>query len=264
MDRGWVSARSSGAILREARLRAGWTQAELADASGKDRTQIARWERDVVAPSFETLLELVHACGFDIPLELVPSERAPVGVLNETVRLTPQQRLVRAHESYQDGTDPRRVVAALERSRVAYVVVGALARVIHGTDEPVVGTDLCPRVKEDNLERLIGVLRDLDASPEDDLSDLSVEALGSREVSRFATSAGAVAVVPWPVGTRNGWDDLRRHQVREALGDGVRAPTCSLEDCSRMLAALGRDADGTQLAQLRHLVELERSLGLSL
>jgi hypothetical protein len=35
---------------------------------------IARWEQGTVAPSLETLIELVRACGFDLPLELVPYE----------------------------------------------------------------------------------------------------------------------------------------------------------------------------------------------
>ena len=95
MNRGWVPARSSGAILREARLRAGWTQAELADASGKDRTQIARWEREVSHPSFETMLEVVRACGFDIAVDLVTFVRPHVEALQATYRLTPQERLDR-------------------------------------------------------------------------------------------------------------------------------------------------------------------------
>ena len=45
-----------------------------AERSGKDRAQIARWERDVVQPSFETLRELLRACGFDLETTLVPYE----------------------------------------------------------------------------------------------------------------------------------------------------------------------------------------------
>ena len=59
-------------MLREARLRAGLSQQELAAVSGKDRTVIARYEQGVVAPSIDTLVEILRSCGFDIPLELVP------------------------------------------------------------------------------------------------------------------------------------------------------------------------------------------------
>jgi len=69
---------------------------QLAERSGKDRAQIARWERDSVTPSLETLRELLHACGFDLDLSLVPY-RIPDAALD--VRLgkaqeqTPQERL---------------------------------------------------------------------------------------------------------------------------------------------------------------------------
>jgi transcriptional regulator with XRE-family HTH domain len=43
----------SGALLLEARLRAGLTQQQLAARTGRDRAVIARWEQEVVAPSLE-------------------------------------------------------------------------------------------------------------------------------------------------------------------------------------------------------------------
>jgi transcriptional regulator with XRE-family HTH domain len=90
-----VTVRSGGSILREARLRAGLSQAELSVRSGKDRAQIARWERDVVMPGFETLVELVQACGFDVSLDLVPRVDVELPVLEETCGLTPKERLDR-------------------------------------------------------------------------------------------------------------------------------------------------------------------------
>jgi transcriptional regulator with XRE-family HTH domain len=89
---------TSSSIIREARLRAGLSQQELGDAAGRDRTQIARWERDVSHPSFETLLEVVRACGFDIAVDLVAFERPHVETLQATYRLTPQERLDRMLE----------------------------------------------------------------------------------------------------------------------------------------------------------------------
>src|ERR671924_963497 len=88
----WVT---SGTIIRQARLLAGLSQVELAERSGKDRAQIARWERDVVQPSFETLRELVRACGFDLDLTLVPYEvdEREQEQLRRNVLRTPQERL---------------------------------------------------------------------------------------------------------------------------------------------------------------------------
>jgi transcriptional regulator with XRE-family HTH domain len=86
---------TSGTLIREARLRAGLSQVELSEVSGKDRAQIARWERDVVQPSFETLRELVRACGFDLETSLVPYEADSRrdARLQKALQRTPQERL---------------------------------------------------------------------------------------------------------------------------------------------------------------------------
>ncbi len=84
----------SAALIREARLRAGLTQTELAERTGRDRSVIARWEQAVVAPSVDTLIELVRACGFDLPLELVPFERADER-LDKNMMLSPERRIRR-------------------------------------------------------------------------------------------------------------------------------------------------------------------------
>ena len=91
----------SADIIREARLRAGLTQYELAELSGRKRGVIARWEQGSVAPSVETLIELVRVCGFDLPLELMPYEAAGVARLEKNSRLTPERRIQR-HQKSQD------------------------------------------------------------------------------------------------------------------------------------------------------------------
>jgi transcriptional regulator with XRE-family HTH domain len=85
----------SASLIREARLRAGLTQSELADRTGRDRSVIARWEQAVVAPSVETLLELVRACGFDLPLELRPYDESRQDRLTKNLRLSPERRVRR-------------------------------------------------------------------------------------------------------------------------------------------------------------------------
>jgi transcriptional regulator with XRE-family HTH domain len=86
---------TSGTLIREARLRAGLSQGELSERSGKDRAQIARWERDVVQPSFETLRELVRACGFELELNLVPDavDERETERLRKSLMRSPQERL---------------------------------------------------------------------------------------------------------------------------------------------------------------------------
>jgi transcriptional regulator with XRE-family HTH domain len=74
---------------------AGLSQLELSERSGKDRAQLARWERDVVQPSFETLRELVRACGFDLETTLVPfqGDKPHDARLRKTLQNSPQERL---------------------------------------------------------------------------------------------------------------------------------------------------------------------------
>jgi transcriptional regulator with XRE-family HTH domain len=85
----------SADLIREARLRAGLTQYELAERTGRERSVIARWEQGTVAPSVETLVELVRACGFDLPLELVSHEPSDEERLRKNALLSPERRLQR-------------------------------------------------------------------------------------------------------------------------------------------------------------------------
>jgi hypothetical protein len=149
-----------------------------------------------------------------------------------------------------DPFDPMGVLAALERHRVSFVVIGGIARVIHGTGEVTTDLDIVPSTRPENLRRLTAALEELGAD---------VPAFDVGEPKRLATSHGDVTVVLTPAGTR-GWDDLRRAANREPLGQGLRPAVASPGDLARMLAALGRDEDAVKLRRLRRLIELEREL----
>lgn len=94
----------SGALLQEARLRAGLTQYELAERTGRDRAVIARWEQEVVAPSLETLIDLLRACGFDLEPVLVPYETERDERLSANLRLSPERRLERLVRAVEADT----------------------------------------------------------------------------------------------------------------------------------------------------------------
>ncbi|MGI9110828.1 MAG: helix-turn-helix transcriptional regulator [Gaiellaceae bacterium] len=85
----------SAILIREARLRAGLTQQELADRSGRERSVIARWEQGAVAPSLEALLAVIEACGFDLPLELAERDDSGNECLRKNARLSPERRVQR-------------------------------------------------------------------------------------------------------------------------------------------------------------------------
>jgi hypothetical protein len=153
--------------------------------------------------------------------------------------------------------DPIGVLATLERHRVSFVVIGAFARVIHGTGEVTRSIDIVPSTKPENLRRLDAALRDLKARRADGKT-LELERHSRDEpVIALETDRGSLAIVPQPEGTR-GYDDLRRAAAREPLGSGVRPSVASVGDLSRMLGALDRERDQVPLQLLRRLAELER------
>lgn len=88
----------SGDLLREARLRAGLTQAELAERAGTARSQISRYERGDVSPSLETLRRLIRACGLELGVRLFNAdlEQHDASLIAQTLPLTPEERVDRA------------------------------------------------------------------------------------------------------------------------------------------------------------------------
>jgi hypothetical protein len=159
-----------------------------------------------------------------------------------------------------DPFDPRGILAALERNYVAYVLIGGLARVIRGADELTDGTDICPSVRPENLERLGRALGELEARRPGRKTLALGEALGKEPVLGLQTAKGGLRIVPEPAGTRRGYDDLRRAGTREHIGHGLRPCVASVADLARMTAALGREVDASRLRELRRIMEVEVSL----
>lgn len=70
----------AGHLIREARRRAGLSQAELAERAGTTQSAIARLERGRTSPSVERTRELIRACGLDLRFELVPIDDADLSL----------------------------------------------------------------------------------------------------------------------------------------------------------------------------------------
>lgn len=84
-----------GQLIREARLRAGLTQTELAERTGRERSVIARWEQGAVSPSIDNLLAIVEACGFDLPLMLARRDTSQHEQLDANQLMSPERRIER-------------------------------------------------------------------------------------------------------------------------------------------------------------------------
>ncbi len=160
--------------------------------------------------------------------------------------------------------DPYAILAALARERVAYVLIGGLARVIEGSDELTRGVDVTPSMRPENLRRLDAALTNLGVTRRDGKATSIQEMDAAAEpVVALESNHGDIKVVPIPEGTR-GYDDLRRAARREPIGQGLRVPVASPGDLVRMLSALGRENDALKIETMRRVVELDRGLGLGL
>ena len=83
----------AGRLIKEARLRAGISQAELARRVGSSQPAIARVESGAVSPSVDRLSDLIRACGFDLELRLTPHDTAERALARSNMALSPDERI---------------------------------------------------------------------------------------------------------------------------------------------------------------------------
>ncbi|MEX2110745.1 MAG: hypothetical protein WD802_09100 [Gemmatimonadaceae bacterium] len=153
--------------------------------------------------------------------------------------------------------DPERLMRALSRHRVKFVLIGALAARLHGFPRLTADADITPASDRPNLERLAAALKELDAKvytesvPEGLAFDRSAAALGRASMWNLVTSAGRLDIAFVPAGTK-GYEDLAKGAERfEAFG--VRFLAASLDDIIRSKEATGRAKDDDDVVILRAL-----------
>lgn len=158
--------------------------------------------------------------------------------------------------------DPERILKALSRHRVKFVLIGAVAARLHGFPRITADLDITPADDKTNLERLAAALRDLDAKvytesvPEGLPFDCSATTLGRTRMWNLVTKAGRLYIAFKPSGI-DGYDDLAKDAERFAAF-GVRFLVASLDDIIRSKEAAGRPKDTDDVALLRALKRLER------
>jgi transcriptional regulator with XRE-family HTH domain len=83
-----------GEVVRDARRRSGYTQAQLASAAGTTQSAIARLEAPGANPRLQTLEKVLRAMGYSLNLSAELPEVDERQILDH-LRLTPTQRLAR-------------------------------------------------------------------------------------------------------------------------------------------------------------------------
>jgi hypothetical protein len=156
--------------------------------------------------------------------------------------------------------DPYAILRELESERVSYVLVGALARVIQGSDELTDGLDLTPSPRQKNLDRLQAALEHLNARRVDGRPlELTEDTLRDTPMLELRSDAGEIKIVPEPEGTR-GYDDLRHRADHEPIGEGLRPAVADPGDLVRMLEALGLEHDRFTIETMQRAMEIDHGL----
>jgi transcriptional regulator with XRE-family HTH domain len=257
----------SAGLIVEARRRAGLSQRELARRVGVAQQEIARLERGRSSPSLERLRAIVAACGLELTVGLTVADRSYDAHIRAALAITPAERLrlqlaaaanSRAARGRARGGEPPApadVMGALARlaaAEVSYVLVGAVAEVLHGS--PIIPTaatvTIVPRAGErEPLQAAIaaGGGRQLPA-PADAPVDAPTRWL-------LETCGVELAVDPAPAGTR-GYEDLRRDAATMTVGGQLQAPVASLLDLVRIAETSTDPAVHARVVALRRTLEL--------
>jgi transcriptional regulator with XRE-family HTH domain len=106
-----MSADGSGALLRDARKRAGLSQRALAWRARTAQSVVARVESGDTSPSYDTLVRLLQAAGFDLRSELLP-HLSSTHMLDDVPRilaLSPEERLLELRNAARLFSAARRV-----------------------------------------------------------------------------------------------------------------------------------------------------------
>lgn len=151
--------------------------------------------------------------------------------------------------------DPERLIRALDKHGVHFVLIGALAARLYGFPRVTADADVTPARDTDNLNRLAAALRELDAKiytesiPEGLPFDCSAVMLRRAMTWNLVTKAGRLDIVFEPGGT-TGYEDLAKGAERfEAFG--VKFLVASLDDIIRSKESTGRERDRGDVAILR-------------
>lgn len=89
------------ALIREARHRAGLTQAQLAQRVGTSQPAIARYEKARSMPDIATLFRMVEACGLELRLQLAEPDRQRLATERAAMERSPEERLL-ANQAYTE------------------------------------------------------------------------------------------------------------------------------------------------------------------
>ena len=159
--------------------------------------------------------------------------------------------------------DPLRILKALHRHDVRFVIIGGIAGRLWGSTTVTNDLDVCYARDRANLQSLALALRDLKAKLRGTDRDLPFQAeprsLELGDHFTFVTTAGNFDCIGTPAGT-TGYEQLARTATSMNLGE-ITAPVAAIEDLILMKRASARPKDLVEvqiLAAVRDEIERKR------
>jgi len=156
--------------------------------------------------------------------------------------------------------DPRDLIAALDAARIAYVVIGGFAVAAHGYVRATKDLDIVPSPAPDNLERLAGLLRDLDAqlygTGDFDAAEFPFDPLDPKQLAGggnflLQTRLGRLDMMQWVPGieAESAYEHLSASATSITVW-GHPVWVCSMDDLVIMKRTAGRRQDLDDLSHL--------------
>lgn len=178
---------------------------------------------------------------------------ATAATLSRIRKSEPDGKGPSGHNDLMQFDDVKSVLAALEREKVDYVLVGGVALGLHGLERPTVDIDVFIRLDAGNVERLKAALRFLwkDSSIEEiRFEDLS----GDYPVIRYGPPTGEFFIdIMGRVGTEIAYQDLTVERVEI---EGVPVRIASPASLYRMKKATLRPIDRIDAERLKEKFKL--------
>ena len=130
---GTVAVVITADLIREARLRAGLSQAELAARLQRPKSTVTRWETGVRTPSLETTREVIRACDLELSLGVFRFDDSYNGLIDMQFAKAPLARL----ESLTDDADALartlELLPAVLAAIGSVLIIGRFAEALHGS-----------------------------------------------------------------------------------------------------------------------------------
>jgi transcriptional regulator with XRE-family HTH domain len=255
---------SAGNLLREARLRHGLSQEDLAIRAGAASLVVSDIETDRVSPTVEMLDELLELLGEDLDLGAGERETGIDLTLNlGNLELRPGDRVQRGlafadvvRENRSDGVEDLGrslrlgpLLGALDRHEVDFVAIGSIAGLAYDSAYPTYDLDLAYAGRLENFNRMTAALGDVGVQMDGHL-------LGEHNAFSFDTEYGTFDILREIPGVET-YQQLRRDSTSGVLA-GVTVRLASLNHLIAMKRAANRVKDRLMVLEYVELADLRR------